>query len=262
MPAVQFHPLAAQPHQGDLKPGELGQIVGVQFLVAEGQVIAEVDDVRQAEHGLRTPAAARCLPRPGSDLETKPRLARPVRQQHAEPGARQQRAGLAQETERTFGVQRDAGRRGAAEFMVKLGKEPGGTAEPGEEFFLRVTDPGRGPAARANAGPDVGRGQQQARIAGRLQGELDGPGRVRGVRSAGGTGRGPGDVGHGGGGPGDVGHGRGGHGDVGHGDVGHRGCRLDQPEAGADRPDRDLRRTAPGIKVSLERRCLGLVLRR
>ena len=53
-----------------------------------------------------------------------------------------------------------------------------GRAEPGQQFFLRVPDPGHGPAARARAGPDIGRGQQQARVLGRLQREFDSPGRV------------------------------------------------------------------------------------
>ena len=45
VPVVEFHPLAAQPDQRDLEPGQLGQLPWVQLLVADRQVVAEVDQV-------------------------------------------------------------------------------------------------------------------------------------------------------------------------------------------------------------------------
>ena len=45
VPIVEFHPLAAQPDQRDLEPGQLGQLPWVQLLVADRQVVSEVDQV-------------------------------------------------------------------------------------------------------------------------------------------------------------------------------------------------------------------------
>ena len=56
---AQFHPLAAQPHQRDLEPGQLGQVIRVQRLVAEGQLVVEVHHVREAEARRDAAAAGR-----------------------------------------------------------------------------------------------------------------------------------------------------------------------------------------------------------
>ena len=177
VPVVEFHPLAAQPDQRDLEPGQLVQFVGVQLLIADGQVVAELDQVIQAE--LRVGhRSARRLPRPGGELEAEPGLAHPVRQQHAEPGAGQQRRRLPEEAERALGVHPHLGRGGGTQRPVKLGEQPGGPAQPGQQFLLRVLDPG-GQPGRGCSGPDVGRRHHQARVLGGLQRELDPPVLVR-----------------------------------------------------------------------------------
>jgi hypothetical protein len=173
VPVVEFHPLAAQPDQRDLEPGQLGQLPGVQLLVADRQVVAEVDQVAEAE--LRVGhRPARGSPGPGGELESEPGPAHPVRQQHAEPGAGQQRRCLPEEAERLLGVQCYLGRRRAAQRPVQLGEEPGGPAQPGQQLLLRVLDPG-GQAGRGSARPDVGSRHHQARVVGGLERELDPP---------------------------------------------------------------------------------------
>src|SRR5262249_43661309 len=49
VPVVELHPLAPQPDQRDLEPGQFLQFVRVQDLVADGQLIPEIDQVAQAE---------------------------------------------------------------------------------------------------------------------------------------------------------------------------------------------------------------------
>ena len=69
----------------------------------------------------------RAARRLGGQLQPQPRLARPVRQQHAEPRARQQRPGLAQEVERARGVERRAG---SARPRAAPRRAPGTAARP------------------------------------------------------------------------------------------------------------------------------------
>ena len=87
---VQLDPLAAQPDQRDLQPGQLGQLVRIERLVAHGHVVTEVHQVTQAEPGHGRPGGRRAGrgPGPRGQLQPEPGLAHPVRQQHAEPGRR------------------------------------------------------------------------------------------------------------------------------------------------------------------------------
>ena len=59
VPVVEFDPPAAQPDQRDLEPGQLGQLLGVQLLVADGQVVAEVDQVAAGRTSGRSPIRSR-----------------------------------------------------------------------------------------------------------------------------------------------------------------------------------------------------------
>ena len=134
---VQLDPLAAQPNQRDLQPGQFGQLGRVERLVAHGHVVPEVHQVAQAE--LRP--ADRCARgglRPGGQLQPEAGLAHPVGQQHAEPGAGQQRPGLLEEPERARRVQLHPGRGGLAQRVLELAEEPGGGAEPGQQLLHRV----------------------------------------------------------------------------------------------------------------------------
>ena len=54
---VEFHPLAADADERDLERGEFGQFRGGQHLVADGQVVPELHEVREAECGLPWPTA-------------------------------------------------------------------------------------------------------------------------------------------------------------------------------------------------------------
>ena len=165
VPVVEFHPLPADPDQGDLELGQLGELGGVQRGVADRQVVAELDQVVQAE-----PRAARGPGRrrgaagdpPGRELEAEPGLAGPVGQEHAEPGPGQQRAGLLQEPERPGGVQRDRRGRRIPQRGLQLTEQPRGRAQPGQQFLVRAGDPARRPAAGAR--PHVVGGQHQAGI--------------------------------------------------------------------------------------------------
>ena len=178
---VQLDPLAAQPDQRDLQPGQLGQLGRVERLVAHGHVVPEVHQVAQAE--LRPgDRRARGALRPGGQLQPEAGLAHPVGQQHAEPGAGQQRPGLLEEPERARRVQLHPGRGGLAQRVLELAEEPGGGAEPGQQLLDRVAA-GRRPGAGRRAqepgpvpGPDVGGGDHQAGVVGGLQRELDPPG--------------------------------------------------------------------------------------
>ena len=172
---VQLDPLAAQPDQRDLQPGQLGQLVRIERLVAHCHVVPEVHQVTQAEPGHGRPGGRRAGrgPGPRGQLQPEPGLAHPVRQQHAEPGAGQQRPGLLEEPERARRVHLHQGGSRLAQRVVELAEEPGGGAQAGQQLLHRVTAGGEpGPLA----GPDVGRGDHQARIVGGLQRELDPPG--------------------------------------------------------------------------------------
>ena len=172
---VQLDPLAAQPDQRDLQPGQLGQLVGIERLVAYCHVVPEVHQVTQAEPGYPRPGGRRAGrgPAPRGQLQPEPGLAHPVRQQHAEPGAGQQRPGLLEEPERARGVHLHQGGRRLAQRVVEVAEEPGGGAQAGQQLLHRVAA-GREPGAEA--GPDVGGGDHQARVVGGLQRELDPPG--------------------------------------------------------------------------------------
>ena len=205
---VQLDPLAAQPDQRDLQPGQFGQLGRVERLVAHGQVVPEVHQVAQAE--LRPgDRRARGALRPGGQLQPEACLAHPVGQQHAEAGAGQQRRGLLEEPERTRRVQLHQGRGGLAQRVLELAEEPGGAAQPGQQFLHRVAarrDPGAAEEPGPVPGPDVGGGDHQARVVGGLQRELDLPG------------------------------------------IGIRGGRLGEPEAGTDRAHRYLGAVPPRVQ--------------
>ena len=176
VPVIQLDPLTADPDERDLEPGELREFLRVQCLIADRQVVAEVDEVAQAELGLGD-GTLLTASGPGGELEPKPRFPRPVGQQDAESGAGQQRRGLAEEAERAGGVQRDLLRGRGSQLRIQLGEQPRRSAEAGQQFFLRMPDAARRlPAGRA--GPDIGRRPDQAGVVGGLQGELDPPDRV------------------------------------------------------------------------------------
>ena len=170
---VEFHPLAADADERDLERGELGQFRGGQHLVADGQVVPELHQVREAERGLPADGEDAAERRPGGQLQPEPRLARPVRQEHAEPRAGQQRALVAQEPQRARGVQRDLGGRRLGQCLLERGEQPGRRAEARQEFLVRVGVTAQ--PADALPGPDIGRGQHQARILRGLERELDPP---------------------------------------------------------------------------------------
>ena len=180
MRVVQLDPLAPQPDQRDLQPGQLGQLVRIERLVAHCHVVTEVHQVTQAEPGHGRPGGRRAGrgPGPRGQLQPEPGLAHPVRQQHAEPGAGQQRAGLLEEPERARRVHLHQGGSRLTQRVVELAEQPGGGAQAGQQLLHRVPTGGqRGARARpAVAGPDIGSRDHQARIVGRLQRELDPPG--------------------------------------------------------------------------------------
>ena len=168
---VQLDPLAAQPDQGNLEPGQFGQLGGIDHLIADCYVVPEVHQVAEPEFRLGHRRASRRGLGPGGQLEPEPRLAHPVRQQHPEPGPGQQRPGLLQEPERARRVQLQHDRRRLAQRLLQLAEQPGGGAQPGQQLFGRVV---AGPEALAR--PGVGGGDHQARVLGGLQRELDPPG--------------------------------------------------------------------------------------
>ena len=173
---VQLDPLAAQPDQRDLEPGQLGQLGRVDHLVADGHVVAEVHQVAEPEPGLGDRRAGRGGLGPGGQLEPEPGLAHPVRQQHPEPGPGQQRPGFLQEPERARGVQLQHRRLRLAQRVLQLAEQPGGGAQPGQQLLDRVV--AAGPDALARPGvavPDIGGRDHQARVLGRLQRELHPP---------------------------------------------------------------------------------------
>ena len=173
---VQLDPLAAQPDQGGLEPGQLGQLGRVDHLVADGHVVAEVHQVAEPEPGLGDRRAGRGGLGPGGQLEPEPGLAHPVRQQHPEPGPGQQRPGFLQEPERARGVQLQHRRLRLVQRVLQLAEQPGGGAQPGQQLLDRVV--AAGPDALARPGvavPDVGSRDHQARVLGRLQRELHPP---------------------------------------------------------------------------------------
>src|SRR5579859_3604772 len=219
VPVVQLHPLPAQPYQRDLEPGQLGQFGGIELLVPDGQVVAEVDQIFQPELGVGHRTGGR---RPGArrQLEPQPGLAHPVRQQHPEPGPRQQRCRLLQKTERALGIQGYLGRCGSVQRGFQLGKQPHRPAEPGQQFFLRVPDP-HGEPGRGHPRPHVIRRHQQAGIVCGLQGEFNPP-------------VGP---------PAVIFH-----------------IRLHQPETGPHRPSRKLRSPMPFIELNPKLSNLRLIL--
>ena len=178
---IQLDPLAAQPDQRDLQPGQFGQFVRVERLIAHRHLVPEVHQVAQAEPGHSRPGRrARRAPRPRGQLQPEPGLAHPVGQQHAEPGPGQQRPGLLEEPERARGFHLHQGRGRLAQRVLELAEQPGGRAQAGQQLLHRVAAGGHpGPEAR----PDVGGGDHQAGILRGLQRELDPPGiAVRGGR--------------------------------------------------------------------------------
>ena len=252
---VQLHPLPADPDQRDLELGQLGELVRVQRGVADGQVVAELDQVVQAEA-----APARCAgrgrgrtgggPGPGGELEPQPGLAGPVRQQHTEPGAGQQRAGLLQEPERARGVQRERGGLRVPQRVLQLTEQPHGRAQPGQQFLIGAGDPARRPAAGPR--PHVLSGQHQAGVLGRLERELDVPQPIGGLGGLV-AGRLGGLVGGGSGGLIAYGMGRLVIGGLG---------GLDQAEAGSHGAGRGLGGGAPGVQAGGQLSRFRLVLRR
>ena len=166
---VQLHPLPAQPDQRDLEPGQLRQFLRVKRLVADGHVVAEVHQVTQAELRPGDRGSGRAL-RAGGQLQAEPRLAHPVRQQHAEPGAGKQRPGLLEEPERARRIQLHQGRGRLAQRVLELAEQPHARAQPGQQLLHRVApEPGSLP------GPHVRGGDHEAGVIGGLQRELDPP---------------------------------------------------------------------------------------
>ena len=179
---VQLDPLAAQPDQRDLEPGQFGQFGRVERLIADRHVVPEVHQVTQAEPRPRDRRARGGLG-PGGQLEPEPRLAHPVGQQHPEPGRGQQRPGFLQEPERPRRVQLQHDRRRLAQRLLQLGEQPGRGAQPGQQLFHRVAAGTHGALARPGVGgPDVGSRDHQARVLGGLQRELDPPGIFAGLQ--------------------------------------------------------------------------------
>ena len=176
VPVVEFHPLAAQPDQGNLEPGQL---------------LAVPPDPASRR---RSPGRSGSRPGPQPELRLGGRpplpgvlLARAVILSPAAPCATQSGSSTPNPAPDSSGpvclrnlnapsVSRvtpsGAGLRSA---LVKLGEQPSRGAKPGQQVLLRVPDPGGRPAARRGARPDVRRGQQQAGVVGRLQRELDRP---------------------------------------------------------------------------------------
>ena len=114
---------------------------------------------------------------------------------------------------------------GSSQPVVELGEQPGGRAEPGQQVLLRVPDPGRGPAAR-RARPTRCRPRSSSRLGSSV--DCSANSTAHGARSAAAPAAPSAGV---------------------RGSV--RGLRfggLDQAEAGADRPDRDLGRGAPSAR--------------
>ena len=137
---VQLDPLAAQPDQRHLQPGQLGQLVRVERLVAHCHVVPEVHQVTQAEPGHGRPGGRRAGrgAGPRGQLQPEPGLAHPVRQQHAEPGAGQQRPGLLEEPERARRVHLHQGGSRLAQRVVELAEEPGGRTQAGQQLLHRI----------------------------------------------------------------------------------------------------------------------------
>jgi hypothetical protein len=228
---VELNPLAAQPDQRDLQPGQLGQLGRIERLIADGDVVPEVHQVTQAE--LRSGDRGGGLGLgPGGQLQPEARLAHPVGQQHTEPGAGQQRTGLRKEPERARRVQVHRGGCRLAQRVLDLAEQPGGGAEPGQQLLHRIfarrarqASGNPGPAAEPRpeastvARPHVRGRDHEAGVIGGLQRELNPPG------------------------------------------ISFRCARLDEPEAGPDRTCRYLRAVQPGVELGGQLPALRLVLR-
>ena len=180
---AQLHPLAPDPHERHLEPGELADLVGGHLHVADRELPPVVDDGVEPEAGAgrrRAGLRARGGPQAGRDTRA-PRLP-PGRELDAEAGLREDRCAVAQEGVGAGDVEVEPDRAGLEEHPVQGRVESRRSSEVGQQPLLRIVDLAaeRGePSARP---PDIGCRNEQAGVIGCLHQDLEGPGPVSGAR--------------------------------------------------------------------------------
>ena len=166
---VHAHPGPAQPHQRRLRGDERGDLVLVQGLVADGQRPPEVGDLLAAQPAAHDHARRRCAA--GRQAQPDPARAVPARGQlHPEPGVDQQRGSGDEQVVGALGAHVEAVGTGRLERGGERGVDAGRPAELGEQHLL-----GAGDEAVGAARPDLRGGDEQARVGGGLEQELQAP---------------------------------------------------------------------------------------
>jgi hypothetical protein len=177
--AVHTHPGPAQPHQRRLRGDERGDLLLVEHgvrPVADGQRPAEGGDLLAAQSA----ADDHTLGRGAAGRQPEPDPARAVPaggQLHPEPGVDEQCGAGDEHVVGALGTEVETLGAGRLQGVGERGVDAGRPAELGEQHLLR---PGDEPVRAA--GPDLGSGDEQARVGGRLEEELEAPvGAVAGV---------------------------------------------------------------------------------
>ncbi len=179
---IQLDPAPAHPHERLLQLGEPRELLGVQALLAEGDLPAVVDesvtaDPREPADRARLGPGAR--PQPGPEPGRRP--SPPAREVDAEPGGGQHGRRLAEERVRARGVEHEHLGPGSAQGALEIRVEPARAAQLRQQRGARRRHQAvqhlSGPVAR----PHLGGRRHDAGLGRRLQGELEQPHLVRGA---------------------------------------------------------------------------------